>query len=310
MDADSTVNPNRQRTFASAVLVLAAFLWGSGFIPQKLVAETMSALAFNSVRYGMATVLLFALARFQRPRGKREIFGVVVNGVLLFAAATLQQLGIARTTVGNTGFITALYIVLVPFLSAIFLKTKISRDVLAAASLAVTGLYLLTTGGAGLSRFSYGDLLVLIGAVFWALQILTMKRVLEEMDPLVYSAGQFAVCTLLNLIAWTVFEGADVSALRANLPPVIFSGVFVIAGGFTLQAYGMRHVDPARAATILGLESVFGMIFGMIIFQERPLILQAIGAALIFAAATIASRSETEPHPTGTQLPAEPKGTK
>lgn len=308
MDATKTVNPARQRAIATIVLVLAAFLWGSGFIPQKFGADAMSALSFNTGRYGVATIFLFALARFQRPRGKREILGVMVNGVLLFAAATLQQIGIARTTVGNTGFITALYIVLVPFLSALFLKTKMNHAVLAAAFLAVAGLYLLTTGGASLSRFSNGDLLVLIGAFFWALQILTMKLVVDEMDPLVYSAGQFAVCSILNLLAWTIFEGADTTALRANLPLVVFSGVFVIAGGYTLQAYGMRHVDPARAATILGLESVFGMIFGMIIFRERPLMLQVVGAALIFTAATIASRSEAEAERTETQ-PPQPKGT-
>ena len=119
----------------------------------------MSPYAFNGWRYLAASLFIFALARFRFPKRKTEIFGILVNGVLLFGGATLQQAGIALSTVGNTGFITTLYVVLVPFLSALFLKMKLTANALLAAALAAIGLYLLTTAGLGLARITPGDVI-------------------------------------------------------------------------------------------------------------------------------------------------------
>lgn len=292
----------RKRTAASLILLLAALIWGTGFIPQKIAAERMSPYAFNGWRYLAASLFIFALARFRFPRRKTEIFGILVNGVLLFGGATLQQAGIALTTVGNTGFITTLYVVLVPFLSALFLKTKLTANALLAAALAAIGLYLLTTAGLGLARITPGDVIVFLGAVLWAVQILTIKLVIHEIDPLVFSASQFFVCAVMNLTVWGVADRGDLRPVLESLPIVLYAGLIVAGGGYTLQAIGMRNANPAHAANILGLESVFAMLFGMILLSERPLPIQFVGGALIFIAAWLTSRTEIDdpgrPHDT------------
>lgn len=291
----SESHDSRSRMLASGMLFLSAFLWGIAFIPQKLAAERMSPYAFNGWRYLIAAIAIFAVSRFSLPKRKKEIAGILINGSILFIAATLQQLGIARTTVRNAGFITTLYVILVPFLSAVFLRTKLTKNILIAAALALAGLYFLATGGQGLEKFTLGDLITFLGAIFWAIQMLTTKVYIHDMNPFVFSAGQFIVCSLLNLAVWIFFDRAELAPVIGNIPLLAFSGLAGVAAGYTLQVLGIQRADPAHAANILGLEAVFAMIAGIIVFHETSAPIQLLGAALIFAAAALSARAEPEP---------------
>ena len=297
---------SRRRALATAMLFLSALLWGIAFIPQKLAADRMTPFAFNGWRYLIAGISIFALARFRFPKRRQEIIGIVINGTIIFAAATLQQIGIAMTTVRNAGFITTLYVILVPFLSALFLRTKLTRNILIAAALALIGLYLLATGGRGLEKFTLGDLIVFGGAVFWAVQMLTTKIYIHDMDPFVFSAGQFFVCALLNLASWLIFDHAAIAPVRGNIPLLVFSGLAGVAAGFTLQALGIKRANPAHAANILSLEAVFAMIAGILILHEKSEPIQLLGAGLIFSAAALSASPDTEVRAANPLRPNEP----
>lgn len=289
----------KQRLIASLLLFIAAILWGSGFIPQKIGADEMPAFAFNGFRYFGAGLLVLILAKGKLPREKSAVLKTAASATVLFIAGTMQQVGIRYTSAGTAGFITTLYIVLVPFVSAVFLRTRLEKRTLLAAGFALVGLYLLATGGRGFEKFNYGDIIVFIGAIFWAVHMLVMKNAVKNLDPISFSSLQFLFAGAFNLIAWVIFDHADMEPVLRNIPLLLYSGGVVIAGGFTLQALGLKHADASHAANILGLESVFGMLFSIVLLGEKPLPLQFVGCALIFVAtlltAGVSDGAETDP---------------
>lgn len=273
------------------ILFITAAIWGSGFVPQKIAAETISPYAFNGLRYFLGAFLIFLLAKcrlpFRDPNGKWALLA----GVVLSCAALLQQIGIMTASVTNTAFITATYIVLVPFLSGLILHKPVPKVCYAAAVLALVGLYLLSTAGKGLDTISGGDIIVFIGSLFWSFHIIEVEKGMsEEGDPVRFSAGQFMVAALIQLLIWVFADHCALTLTKENALMIAYSGIFVIGIAFTLQAVGQRSVQGSAASIILGLESVFGTLFGVILYHETVLPLQILGAALIFAAVILVVR--------------------
>ncbi len=279
---------DRKRYTADLLLLITAMIWGLGFYFQKMASETTSPFAFNGMRYLVAALVILIFAGFRLSfRGEGGKY-TLLAGCVLFLAGMFQQIGIQTASIGNASFITAVYIVLVPFFSALFLHRRIRPAHYLAALLSLAGLYLISTSGKGLDRISGGDMIVFIGSVFWALHILVIDKGVTLCDPVVFSAGQFLIAGILHVLAWLTLGHADPTGLSQSWPYIAASGVFVLGLAFTLQAIGQKNTGETEASIILGLESVFGALFGVILYHEQFALIQVAGMLLIFTAVLIA----------------------
>lgn len=275
------------RLFSDLVLFLTAVVWGGGFVSQRLAAQNLGFFAFNAVRFLLAALVMlpFILKLIGRP--DRRFLWILPGGLLLFAGSALQQAGLESTSAANGGFLTSVYVLLVPFFMAIFWKKPNPAVNWIAALAAVAGSYLLSTNGSG-TLPSRGDLLVLIGSVLWSLHVIVVGLAVKRLNAFVFSVGQFLLCGLLHLGFSFFTQPVTLPDLQAALPAVLYAGLGSVAIGFTLQAVGQRHAPPADASLILSLESVFAAIGGYLILHENLAPVQLAGAGLIFAAITTA----------------------
>jgi drug/metabolite transporter (DMT)-like permease len=280
------------RLKADLTLLLVAAVWGSGFVAQRTAALSLSALYFNGARFLLAGILLLALTRFQLKIPQKNWWKVILVGMLLFGGAWLQQAGLETTAIGNASFITGLYVVLVPIILSLFARHRIHWIIWTAAFLAVIGIGLLSLTGS--FKLSPGDSLELAGAFLWALHIILMGRFSREMEILQLSTGQFMVCGLVNLVLAVGIDPQGASGFAASWQPVIYSSLFPICLGFTLQAVGQRHAPPADSAIILSLEAVFGALFGYLLLHERLNVQQLVGCALMLAAMVLSQVKPTD----------------
>lgn len=270
------------RLKSDLTLLLVALIWGSAFAAQRVAAAHMGPFLFNGARFFLAVVVLLPLARFRIRVERSTLPWVLLTGFVLFVAATFQQAGLQYTTAGNAGFITSLYVVMVPLAMVIFLRERVSPWTWAAAGAATLGALLLSTGGD--FQLNPGDGLELLGAAAWAGHVLLVAWLSRRADLLSFVILQDLVAAVLNLVV-SLFT--DISTLPGLLPAgwaVLYTGVFSIAVGYTLQAVGQRHAPPSDAALIMSLEAVFAAIFGFLLLNERLAPLQLAGCALILAA--------------------------
>lgn len=214
--------------------------------------------------------------------GKTLLAGGVSCGVLLFVASNLQQFGIQYTTVGKAGFITAMYIVLVPILG-IFLKKKAGVRVWIAVVIAVGGLYMLCMTGGGFS-LQRGDFLVLLCALAFSVHILTIDYFAPRVDGVKMSCIQFLVCAVLSGICMFLFEEPDMALVLQAWVPVLYAGVMSCGVAYTLQIVGQRGMNPTVASLILSLESVVSVIAGWVILGQALSGRELLGCGLMFAA--------------------------
>ena len=275
------------RLTSDLFLLLAAIIWGGGFAAQRAGAAHMGFFGFNSVRFLMAGVVLLPFV-WKRFRGQRRILHwILIAGLILFAGSTLQQAGLETTTASSAGFITGVYVVIVPIMMMIFWRQPTSIATWIAAFAALGGTYLLSTGGKSITP-SAGDLLVLVGALVWALHVIVVGLAVKEIDVMAFSAGQFLICGLLHLGMSVFSEPVTINAMSASLWPLLYAGLFSAALGFTFQAIGQRGAPPSDAALILSLEAVFAALAGALLLRERMNPLQYLGCGIILAAIVFA----------------------
>ncbi|RLD91673.1 MAG: EamA family transporter [Bacteroidetes bacterium] len=269
------------------LLLLAAIIWGFAFVAQKVGMEFIGPFAFNGIRFTLGAISLLPLLFFQK-----QLFGTSTNqtdirftvrggiilGGVLFVAASLQQVGIIKSTAGNAGFITSLYIVIVPFLG-IFLKHKITIEVWVGAMLAVVGLYFLSINQQ--FQMAPGDGLVLISAFFWALHIILIGYYAPKTNVLLLSVIQFAVSALLNLVVAFIFEEVRWTMISNALYPILYGGILSIGVAYTLQVVGQRNVAPSKAAIVLSLEAVFAVLGGWLLLSETLPFRKGMGALIM-----------------------------
>jgi len=253
-------------------LLLASVIWGFAFVAQRAGMEHVGPFTFNGVRFLLGSASLVPLLLLRRDRRDPEAgdrkgtaWGLAVAGLVLFAAASLQQVGIVYTTAGKAGFITGLYVVIVPVLG-LLRRQRIGLPVWGGAILAVAGLYLLSvTGGFGLGL---GDGLVLASAFGWAVHVHVIGWLAGRARPIRIAAVQFAICGALSLVVGLATETilfADL--LRAGIP-ILYAGLLSTGVAYTLQVVGQRRVDPARAGIVLSLEGTFAVLGGWLILGE------------------------------------------
>ena len=275
------------RLKSDLILLLAALIWGGGFVAQRSASFHLGFFTFNGLRFllGGLVMLPFVIGRLKKSPG--PLWWIVPSGILLFSASALQQAGVGTTSAGNAGFITGMYVVFVPVLLKIIWRQKNSPVIWIAALIALGGTYLLSTGCDRLTPSS-GNLVLLSGSLLWAFHVITVGFAVKKLDVFVFSVGQFLVCGLLHIFFSVVFQTTSMVAIQEALPSLLYAGLGSVVLGFTLQAVGQRRAPAADAALILSLESVFAAISGALLLGERMNMIQITGCAIILIAMMVA----------------------
>lgn len=279
------------RFHANLLLLLTAFIWGTAFVAQNLGMQDIGPLAFTGIRFLLGALIVLPLAardyrRIECRAGPgrgftcRDWLGASGLGLLLAAGATLQQVGIAGTTVTNAGFFTVLYVPLVPLFGWLLFRSQPHWSVWPAAAGCVAGTFML--GGGQLSSLVAGDFWVLASTLFWAGHVLLVGRVAAEKGAAIWVAcTQFVVCGVACLGVALLVEAPTLAGLLAAAPAILYAGVLSVGVAFTLQVVAQRHTAATDAAIILSAETLFAALSGALFLAERLNGLQLSGCALI-----------------------------
>lgn len=269
-------------------LVLAALIWGFAFAFQRIGMKYIGPFTYNGIRFILGAISLLPLIVFQSKKtDKRKgvnrkvyFFYGIVAGTLLFAGSTLQQIGLIHTEAGKAGFITDLYIVIVPIIGIFISKDKVKLNSLAGALVASVGLYFLCVN----KKFyiAQSDFLVLASAFFFAFHILFIDYVSQKVDSLKLAFLQYFTCSFFSIIIAFITENISAHSIVVSAVPIIYGGVFSVGIAYTLQIMGQKGVEPTSASIILSLESVFAAIGGFLILDERLKEKAIVGCILMF----------------------------
>lgn len=281
---------------STLLLLLTAMIWGSAFVAQSVGADSVGPFTFLASRSWIAGFALLPVLHFMRRKGlsrkvsdpadrRTLITGGVLCGFFLFIASASQQIGIAFTTTAKAGFLTALYVIIVPFLS-IALGKKVRGVVWLSALIAVAGLYLLCMRG----RFtlSAGDAMELLCAFLFACHIMTIDHFSPKTDGVTMSCIQFFVCAGFSTAAALLAEHPSLSQLRDALIPILYAGFLSSAVGYTLQIVSQKNLHPTVASITMSLESVFSAVAGWLILRQSLDLREILGCLLMFGAILLA----------------------
>ena len=282
--------------------LLAAMIWGSSFVTQSISAGHIGCFSFGALRALPATVFLFLLVCVMRRLQPREKYSAaqkkmllcagLICGTLLTVAISFQQFGLSYTSAGKAGFISALYIVLVPVFS-IFFGKKPGGRVWIFVAVAVAGLYLLCVNGSGEMSFSGGDLSVLLCTVVFAFQIIAVDHYAGKVDGVELSCVQFAVMTVLSAAcALLAGEQTTMEAVKTCLPYILYTGIFSSGIAYTLQIIAQKDGEATVVSLLLSLESLFAVVSGAIFLHERMSAQEYLGCALMLAAVLLSQLPE------------------
>ena len=274
------------RVQANLVLLLTALIWGSAFIAQNWGMAGVGPLLFTGVRFLIGALVVAPLAwiEWKRHPGitRRDGLKILGLGLLMLAGAVLQQVGIQYTSVTNAGFLTALYVPMVPILSWLILRHLPHWSVWPGALACVAGAWLLS--GAQQLQIATGDIWVAVSAIPWAFHVLYIGRVADKMAaPFLVAMGQFLVCGLLASLGAVVLEPMTAEGVRSAIGPMLYGGVLSVGVAFTAQVLAQRYAHASDAAIILSAETVFAAIFGYLLLGERLGTAGLIGCGLILA---------------------------
>ncbi len=261
---------------SNLLLLLTAVIWGFAFVAQRAGMEFLGPFTFNTARFTLGSLSLIPLLlinqnkKFEKEKflplnNKNLLYGGLAAGTMLFLGATFQQSGLVYTDAGKAGFITGFYVILVPILG-LFIKQKTSLITWLGAIVATIGLYFLSLNET--FDVNIGDVLVLIGAFFWAIQILVIGFYSNKVDPFQLAFSQFVVCALLSFVAAISTETIIFQNFIYALYPILYAGIFSVGIAFTIQVVAQRDAHPANAAIIMSLEAVFAVIGGWLILNE------------------------------------------
>jgi len=277
---------------ADILLLLTAGIWGFAFVAQRVGMEHIGPFLFNGIRFALGSLSLLPLIYLGMGNGSSrntpvlptgpatKALGSILAGLVLFGGASLQQIGIVYTTAGKAGFITGLYVILVPIVG-LGLGRKTSAGTWIGAILAVTGLYFLSVT----EQFTIdkGDLLVLMSAVMWAAHVLWISWLSPRMNPLVLASSQFAICSFLSLLTAYIMEPILAGSILAAGVPILYGGICSVGIAYTLQVVAQRDAHPAHASILLSMEGAFAVLGGWLILNETLSLRGLAGCALMLA---------------------------
>ncbi len=295
----------KRKYIYTLLLLLAAIIWGAAFVAQSVGNELIGPLTFSGVRVTMGGLVLLPVIRvldIRQGRGKQPLLplktdknlrvGGLVSGFFMFMAANLQQIGISYTTVGKAGFITSLYVALVPLFAVIFFRRRYGMLTWAGLGLALCGMYFLCMQG-GFS-VGYGDLLILLCAVCYSWQILALDHYSPLVDGVRLSCWQLLTCGALSVVCMFLFEKPTLSGILSAWLPLCYAGILSCAVAYTLQVVCQAELEPALASLLMSLESVFSALFGWLILRQALSPRELFGCALTFGAVLLV---ELAPNP-------------
>ena len=298
----------KKKSTSNLLLLLTALIWGSAFVAQSVGMDYIRPFTFNCIRSTLAGIVLlpviFVLDRIQKgseaekknksssvqERTEKEdkktlLIGGICCGFCLMLGSSLQQIGIQYTTAGKAGFITALYILIVPLLG-LFAGKRAGIKVWIGVVLAVVGMYFLCmTSGFSIAK---GDFYVMLGAVAFSLHILVIDHFSPKVDGVKMSCIQFFVCGILCAIPMILFEHPELEQVLAAWQPIVYAGVLSSGVGYTLQIIAQKNTDPTVASLLMSLESVFSVLAGWVILGEKLSSRELFGCVLVFAAVILA----------------------
>ncbi len=298
---------DKKKLTGNLFLLLTALIWGMAFVAQRVGMEYVGPLTFTAIRFWLGVATLLPILHFMNRRQalavkdgdettllpspeekakarKSLMIAGGTCGTVLFFASILQQYGLVFTTAGKTGFITALYIILVPVFG-LFLKQRPGIQCWVGVVFGTAGLYFLTiTETFTIAR---GDFVVFIGAFFWAAHVLSIDHFNPYVDSIKLAITQFIVCASWSTVGMFLFERPSFEAILSGAVPILYAGILSCAGGFTFQILGQRHTSPTVASLILSMEAVFGAIFGFFLLTEVMTGRELAGCLLMFVAVVI-----------------------
>ena len=303
---------------SNIMLFITALIWGTAFVAQKSGMDYVEPFTFNGIRTLIGAVVLTPVIIVMdrqkkssaaspdgssayvedeaRANGGRKwlLLGGLCCGTVLFSGGSLQQVALQTTSAGKAGFITALYIVLVPVLG-LFMKKKVRPIVWFCVAASAVGLFLLCVPkGEHLSGIGFGEVLLFISSVWFAVHILVIDYFVEKVDGVKLSQMQFIVCGIFSLIVMFLFENPSMEAILSCWFPILYTGMFSQGIAYTFQVVAQKHADPTSASLILSLESVFSVVAGAIILHEMMSGREIIGCILMFAAIIVAQLPESK----------------
>lgn len=285
------------------MLMTTALIWGTAFVAQKSGMDLVSPVAFNGIRtligaFALIPVILI-MGRGKGSKGfdKTLIIGGICCGLALCAAGNIQQIGLYYTSVSHTGFITALYVVIVP-LMGLFLKKRITPVMWCCVAASAAGLYLLCIPKSGFGAINVGDIIILVCAACYAIHILVIDYFSPKVDGVKLSCIQFFVAGVVSLIIMPFvdpmigFELPSIGDICGSWFTLLYAGIMSCGVAFTLQVLGQKETEPTIASMILCLESVFALVAGMLLLGEMMSLREIIGCVIMFAAIVVANLPE------------------
>ena len=320
MNKNNSVNAKKQKKpyLHLFLLCITAIIWGASFVSQSVGMDYVGPFTYNGVRMFLGSFVLLPVIYFMRKRGYTQkvdreqilaqrgvsslaelpwydrhpqLYSGIFAGIILFIASSAQQYGIQFTTTGKAGFITAMYVVLVPLLG-IFLRHKTRVADWVAVVLATFGFYFLSiTEGFSIAK---GDLYILLCAFFYSLHILVLNHYSPMVDGVVLAATQFFAVGLISLVPMFTLETPNLQSLLDAAPPILYSGVLSSGIGFTLQIIGQRKVPPAQASLIISQESTLSVIFGWLLLNEVMSGREILGCVLMLTGILISQLTPTK----------------
>lgn len=279
---------------ADALMMFTAIIWGSAFVAQRLGMDHIGPFLYTGLRFALAAVVLIPLLAYtsakrnlpDEPLSNRGLlFGGAMMGLVLALGINLQQVGLLFTSVTNSGFITGLYVIIVPLLG-LFIGHKTGLGIWIGAVLAVVGMFLLCVGDN--FQVASGDWLQLTGAFVWATHVLVVGVFAKRHDPLRLAFLQFAICSVISLLLAVIFEPIVLAAIIAAGPAIIYGGAIAGGIGYTLQVVAQKDAIASHAAIIFSLEAVFAALAGSLFLDETLELRGYIGCALMFVGMLIA----------------------
>jgi len=300
------------RTTANILLLFAGLLWGGGFIAQQAAMDSIGPFLFIALRFALAALAILPLAIWEAKRStsnnenswgleRKDVLGIIAVSLIFFVAMSLQQVGLLATTVTNAGMLTGLYVVMVPIIVVILFAERQPALVWPCAAAATFGIWLL--GGGGFSRFTWGDWVVLIGALFAALHLIAVGRVATSSGrPIALAVSQFALGAVISTGAFMIarwfdwqFEPAVSSeTLYQALPEILYAALVAGAAAFTLMAVCQQFTPAPDAAILLSSEALFAALGGAIFLNERLDILGYLGCFILFISIAVVSFSSAK----------------
>ncbi len=294
---------------ADILLLITAVIWGFAFVAQRMGMDHMGPLTFNAIRFSLGALVLTPILLFQKIKassavslpGKKFTLPVLITGLVLFLGASLQQVGIVGTTAGKAGFITGLYVILVPLLALLWgSRTHTAHWI--GAVLAVGGLYLLSVRG-DLTISPY-DLIILVGAFIWAVHVHLIAKYSGQVGPIRLSIFQFAICGMMSFIGALLFETISLAGILSGWGPIFYGSFLSVGLAYTLQVVAQRTANPSHAVIILSLEGAFAALGGWLVLQEVLSMRDLVGCGLMFTGMLVSQffgrpRKKTLPIPTG-----------